>query len=755
MLTYIVWVCRDHQTRLGSQIQNVADNSQRIGNQFLSHVHENREWQECIIKAIRSDPRPSASLTKPASGNVDQNFVRRILGLLYFSDLTTRADSIPEAHKETFRWIFQPPKTKQRQWTDFTEWLSKESSLYWINGKAGAGKSTLMKYICDDARTYSHLTKWKSEDSLALAHFFFWNSGTQLQMSQKGLLRSLLYEILLKNKKLVASCFPERWEAYELFGVSLDDHIREIELQRGMCHMIEAWSSMKFCFFIDGLDEFEGDASALVKFINHLAAYPNVKLCVSSRPWPIFEDAFQNGPSLMLQDLTHPDLVKFVELSFRQNPGYAELEREEPKYAHDLIEDIATKASGVFLWVYLVVRSLLDGFTEGDRMSDLQTRLEALPPDLEGLFHKMLSDIGDYLSYASQLFQIIRACRAPLTLLALAFADEDESQFRLRGVRPLTGDEEDAKARRMRRRLSSRCKGLLEASNRSPANATVEYLHRTVREFLHRDDVWEKIIAAGPSTFNPKVALSRSYLYQLRYTRIIPSVDVGHTHDMIGSYPLQGSFLSIITWAIQYASDASEQTGDAQVEILEELGRTVEQVTAGQGTCTRKTCWCRGLADHVDGGFLALAVRLQMVAYVKARLSKIPPSGHRAGLRTLLETAVEDYRTFPLLEKRPACVHNKPSEDLVKILLLHGANPNLSSSSRSKTPWQIVSSGSSPPGEINWSADLVETFLRHGANPDLKLNHLRLLGPDYERVIELQKSLVHQGRKWYKLSKRK
>jgi hypothetical protein len=51
---------------------------------------------------------------------------------------------------------------------------------------------------------------------------------------------------------------------------------------------------MKFCFFIDGLDELRGDISDLLSLILQILMRPNVKICVSSRPGMIFEDEFNN-----------------------------------------------------------------------------------------------------------------------------------------------------------------------------------------------------------------------------------------------------------------------------------------------------------------------------------------------------------------------------------------------------------------------------------------------------------------------------
>ena len=72
-----------------------------------------------------------------------------------------------------------------------------------------------------------------------------------------------------------------------------------------------------------------------------------------------FEDAFGDKSFLMLQDLTYDDIRNYVSSNFEGNPGFAELQRREPSYAKELQQHVAKKAAGVFLWVHLVVQSLL------------------------------------------------------------------------------------------------------------------------------------------------------------------------------------------------------------------------------------------------------------------------------------------------------------------------------------------------------------------------------------------------------------
>ena len=72
--------------------------------------------------------------------------------------------------------------------------------------------------------------------------------------------------------------------------------------------VLEITKSKRMFLLIDGLDEFKGDHSEqlmLVEFLyNLLSLTPNIKMCVSSREWNVFADAFNARPSLRLEDLT-------------------------------------------------------------------------------------------------------------------------------------------------------------------------------------------------------------------------------------------------------------------------------------------------------------------------------------------------------------------------------------------------------------------------------------------------------------------
>lgn len=134
-----------------------------------------------------------------------------LLQSLRFPTLEQRHLDIPEAHCRTFRWIFDETTIRKHKWASFVQWLISGHGLYWIHGRAGSGKSTLMRYIFDHGHTRHFLRTWARGFDLELSGFFFWNGVTLEQRSQAGLLRSLLYQLLYKRPDLVREVYPNEW----------------------------------------------------------------------------------------------------------------------------------------------------------------------------------------------------------------------------------------------------------------------------------------------------------------------------------------------------------------------------------------------------------------------------------------------------------------------------------------------------------------------------------------------------------------
>lgn len=136
---------------------------------------------------------------------------RKFLSWLHFPIMVARKKAVNPASLDTFLWIFKEDTGDKN---NFASWLVRGAGIYWISGKAGCGKSTLMKLLMDRPETVSCLETWAGTDhSLVRPSCFFWAAGSDLQRCQEGLLRTLLHTILKHRPDLTAQLFPERYEA--------------------------------------------------------------------------------------------------------------------------------------------------------------------------------------------------------------------------------------------------------------------------------------------------------------------------------------------------------------------------------------------------------------------------------------------------------------------------------------------------------------------------------------------------------------
>lgn len=102
-----------------------------------------------------------------------------------------------------------------------------------------------------------------------------------MQMSKMGLLQALFYELIQGHVDLISFLFLDKWKSYELFGGNVCPWSWS-ELSRAFDMLIDD-TSRRLCFFINKLDEFNGNYAKLAKFVLKKSARPNVKMCVASK----------------------------------------------------------------------------------------------------------------------------------------------------------------------------------------------------------------------------------------------------------------------------------------------------------------------------------------------------------------------------------------------------------------------------------------------------------------------------------------
>ena len=461
-----------------------------------------------------------------------QSFVRErtseIIESLSFPEQNFRRDAIDEAYRKTYHWALQDENLLLKAW------LKGGDGIFWITGKAGSGKSTLLKFLCEQAESRKLLQQWCGEQDLKIASFFFWYAGTPLQKSVPGLLRSILFQILTGDPNLTQIAFPGYFtEDISLESVSWTYESLVQSLKALAWHQNTDASRKKFCFFIDGLDEYDGNHLELIGLLNDLARNADIKLCVSSRAWNAFRNAFNLRPSIRLEELSRLDMWKFANGRLESMLLQCHTSKSRPNDVEmqALVEDIVDKAEGVFLWVALVVKSIERGLTEGDMVSMLRQRVREFPADLEDFFRVMLSRIDRvYRSHTNQALKL--ACLYVNSPNVATFVDfwlirqhpgglatpRFPYEYHIETVSSSKWYDMILETRTM---LSAACKDLLMLpyveSREDAATIQVQFLHRTVYDFLQTKDISRSINQDIPTHFGDSRILHLLNLVRLKF----------------------------------------------------------------------------------------------------------------------------------------------------------------------------------------------------------------------------------------------
>ncbi|KAI0144483.1 hypothetical protein GGR57DRAFT_494917 [Xylariaceae sp. FL1272] len=610
-----------------------------------------------------------------------------ILRSLAFDSRPVRHSSIAEATRHTFEWALQQAEQRRSSSVEsnLLKWLRDGDGLFWVTGKPGSGKSTFIKYVADSPATLSALAQWSYPKRPVIASHYFWSAGTPLQRSRKGLIQTLLYEIFCQLPDLI-----------ETRIASLDN------------------IPNKFCFFIDGLDEYGGDHVDFCQSLYKLGQSPHIKICVSSRPWNVFTHSFGRACQdfqLRIHELTDHDIREYAQQRLRDHPRWKQLDGETTKGSW-IIDEITDRASGVFLWVFLVTKELRNGLSEYDSFSDLEERLNRIPIDLEAFFKQTLQSVDlFYHQKMATTLQLALAASWPAPIAVYGFLDDEYSDVDYALKLPLhTMAPTQAAAKRdlVAYRLSSRCKGLIDVDR---STLCVEFLHRSVMDFLRTEEMSVFLREKSYPGFNASISLIRAY------TAYIKTTHFGQFVDRTGfNQHTQSTLMQAISEVMTQADETPRETEDIYYPLLDELDRCIPEM---QRT-TKQAClnvWGNP-SNPVELFFREAVVGASLAGY----LGHILPSD--PSYFANFEKPVLSYVLDSLCESCPPASQIPKKIRMVRCLLEHGCDPNAvyyeptDIAHRRLTPWSDYRTRlqySERPDIRN----LPYLMLRHGADPTL------------------------------------
>ncbi|KAK3689476.1 hypothetical protein B0T22DRAFT_513888 [Podospora appendiculata] len=152
---------------------------------------------------------------------------------------------------------------------------------------------------------------------------------------------------------------------------------------------------LEVCSFFDALDEYDGRPEVVSEFLKDLVknsplSKTKAKILFSSRPWPIVFDEFGSCPGFKIHEHTQEDIVAYC-------AGLMSHDSRAKTLIMPMALDITRRARGVFLWVRLAMRDLME-VSKNDRdttnLAEMSGRpqqcLDSVPDELHDYYSSII-----------------------------------------------------------------------------------------------------------------------------------------------------------------------------------------------------------------------------------------------------------------------------------------------------------------------------------------------------------------------------
>ena len=269
-----------------------------------------------------------------------------------------------------------------------------------------------------------------------------------------------------------------------------------------------------------------------------------------------------------------------------------------------------------------------------------------------------------YLEHAVQYFSIMWARQEPPSALLFSMADKEEVEFSLHIQPAVWTDSRILKSRIdvMKRRLNSRCKGLIEIREYRTHGSwhwqsllqipTVQYLHKTVKDYIEKPAVQNSLSKGLTTPLDPHIQLCSAFL---GVSRVMSMQD--ELSDMLSMTVAQ---------CMRHAARVSSTYFPTMLLLLDKLRDQLEAPKLKKWFSSekhfRKTArYERRCQSAEEGGgdddptsklgvfgntFLSLAIKYEVVEYVTARLASHLAQFDEETTVPLLHSATSTIKTI-------------------------------------------------------------------------------------------------------------
>ena len=287
---------------------------------------------------------------------------------------------------------------------EFTNWyFSKKSSMLWLHGFAGTGKTGLVCRVIENLRENLKDSE-TGQGLIRLAIFYCSNdkakTGREEMFSRadpEEALRSIVSQLCTSKKdRYVAPFLGEKFEAS---GPGSDNQ-RPLDYSGCVEVIIEISKLLPIVIVLDAFDECDQEKShTLNAYLKEASGRSPglIKIFISTRSFPAIENDLKAGPSISVTaERNKDDVREFVETTLDDRIRDKELLDGvvEPDLRVKIRDTLTSRAQNMFLYASLFLNQLCDR-NHTNESESIRKKLDSLPENLVEMYDRIMVEIHD------------------------------------------------------------------------------------------------------------------------------------------------------------------------------------------------------------------------------------------------------------------------------------------------------------------------------------------------------------------------
>ncbi|KAF2994958.1 hypothetical protein E8E13_002790 [Curvularia kusanoi] len=367
---------RQHWEPFESEFVTIKEDLQRHFNE-LSHC----------VQALHFDFARKAELARrQAEAKKERSEFLNWLSSVDFEK--THQDTFAKKHEDTCDWLIQQVKYK--------EWLNTPaSSLLWCHGKPGIGKSVLASNVIEDITLRVGL---REDAALCFAYYNYQN--VQLKDLHQ-VVGSLIKQVCRRKNSVPRSLLQIKEDAFSSSLVGTQDIFLSLTEDLSEVYVV-----------FDALDECpEQERGEVLQFITGIMTAQGqckIRVFVTSREEMDIKHAFadKSFPSIhILAESVTADIETYTRSQVEKlwaGVNGKTLYINNDELQEKIIQTLASKAAGMFLWVNLQLDSLCQA-SKAHQDAVVEAALESLPQGLSNTYARILDKVEAQTPYMREL----------------------------------------------------------------------------------------------------------------------------------------------------------------------------------------------------------------------------------------------------------------------------------------------------------------------------------------------------------------